>query len=61
VAFRTVVVALVLVESQIELRTVLNHRTVERRQENVVLIVQLWYGNNEQTVVLTGVAIYKSR
>ena len=58
---RAVVVALILVESEIELSTVLNHRTIERREQHMVLIVQLRYGNNEQTVILTRVTIYKRR
>jgi CRP-like cAMP-binding protein len=55
------VVALILVESKIELGTVLNYRTVERRQQNVVLIIKLRYGNNEQTVIFARIAVYKSR
>ena len=56
-----VVVALVLVESEVELGTVLNNRTVKRREQDVVLIVQFRYGNNEQTVVFSGVAVNECR
>jgi ribosomal protein L35AE/L33A len=55
------VVALILVESKIELGTVLNYRTVERRQQNVVLIIKLRYGNNEQTVIFARIAVYQRR
>jgi hypothetical protein len=61
VTLRAVVVALILVESKIELCTVLNYRTVKRREQYMILVIQLRYGNHEQTVVLTGVAIYKGR
>jgi hypothetical protein len=49
------------VESEVELSAVLYHRTVEGRQQNVVLVVELWYGNNEQTVVLTRVTVDERR
>ena len=61
VTLGAVVVTLILVESEVELGTVLNHRTVERRQEHVVLVVKLRYGNNEQTMILTCVAVYQRR
>ena len=57
VSLRTEIVALILVEAQVELRSMLNHRAVERRQQNVVLIVQLGHGNNKQTVVLARIAV----
>ncbi len=58
---RAEIVALVLMESEIELSTVLNHRTVERRQKNMILVIELWYGNNEQTMILTRIAVNECR
>ena len=58
---RAEVVALILVESEIELCTVLNNRAVERRQQHMVLVIEFWHGNNEQTVILTCVTIYQCR
>jgi hypothetical protein len=61
VTLRAEVVALILVESEVKLSTVLNDRTVKRREQNMILIVELRYGNNEQTVILTGVTVYQCR
>jgi hypothetical protein len=61
VSVRTEIVALILVESQVKFRSVLDDRTVERRQEHMVLIVKLGYRNNQQTMVLTGIAVYEGR
>jgi hypothetical protein len=61
VSVRTEIVALILVQSEVELGSMLDNRTVERRQEHMVLIIQLRYGNYQQSVVLTRVAVYKRR
>ena len=58
-AIRTEMVALILVESQIELGTMLHHRTIERRQEHMVLVVNLRYRHYQQTVVLARIAVNK--
>ena len=57
----TVVVALIFVEPKVEFSAVLDDRAVERREQYVVLIVELWHGYDEQSVVLTGVAIQDCR
>ena len=56
-----VVVALILVESEVELCPVLNHRTVERRQQHMVFVVEFRHGNDEQTMVLARVAVDERR
>jgi hypothetical protein len=61
VSVRTEIVALILVESQVEFRSVLDDRTVERRQEHMVLIVEFRHRNNQQTMVLAGIAVYEGR
>jgi hypothetical protein len=61
VSLRTEVVALILVEAQVELCSVLDDRTVERRQEHMVLVVNLRYGYNQQTMVLARITVYKGR
>ena len=40
VAHRTVVVALVLVQAEVKLSSMLNHRNIQRTQEHMILIVQ---------------------
>ena len=42
VAHRTVVVALVLVQAEVKLCSMLNHRNIQRTQEHMILIVQFW-------------------
>ena len=61
VSVRTERVALILVEAEVEFCTMLDDRTIERRQKNMVIIVELRNGNNQQTVVLTCVTVYKCR
>jgi hypothetical protein len=58
VTFRAEVVTLILVKSEIKLGTVLNYRTVERRQQNMILVIELRHGNNEQTVIFARIAVY---
>ena len=58
---RTKIIALVLVQTQVKLRAVLYNRHIERGEEYVVLIVQLWNGDDQKAMVLTGVALYNSR
>ena len=61
VSIRTEGVALILVEAQVEFRSMLDYRTVERREQHMVLVVKLRYGNNQQTVVLARIAVYECR
>ena len=61
VSVRTECVALILVESQVELCAMLDHRTVERRQEHMVLVIELRYRYYQQTMVLTRIAVYECR
>jgi hypothetical protein len=49
------------VEAQVEFRTMLDDRTVERRQEHMVLIVNLRHGYDQQSVVLTRITVDKRR
>ena len=56
-----VIITLILVESKVKLSTVLNYRTVERRKQDVVLIVKFWYGNNEQTMIFSSITVHQSR
>jgi hypothetical protein len=48
----------VLVQAQVELCPVLYDRFVQRRQQDMVFIVQLRQRHHKQAVVLTGVAIH---
>ena len=61
VSFRTEIVALILVETQVEFGSVLHHCTIKRRQEHMVLVVNLWYRHYQKTMVLTRVTVYKCR
>ena len=47
---------LVAVQSQVERRSVLYDRLVERGQQHVVAVVERWDGNDQQAVLLAGVA-----
>ena len=60
VTFRTVVVALILVESKIELCSMLDDCHVERRKQHVVLVVEFRHGYHEQSVILARVAVNNS-
>ena len=57
VTLRTVVVALILVQAQIELCTMLNDGAVERREQYMVLVVEFRNRYDEQTVILANVAV----
>ena len=57
VPHRAEIVALILVQSEIELCTMLNDRDVERRKEHMVLVVDTRYGNNEQSMILARIAV----
>jgi hypothetical protein len=43
--------------TEVELGTMLYHRTIERREQNVVLSVNLRNGYDKQSVIFTGVAV----
>ena len=57
VTFRTVVVALILVQAKIEFCPMLNDCTVERGKQHVVLVVEFGNGYDKQTMVLADVAV----
>ena len=61
VPLRTEVVALILVQAEVEFGAMLNHRAVERGEQHVVLVVQPGHGHHEQTVVLARVAVHDGR
>ena len=56
-----VVVALILVEAEVEFSSMLYDCHVERRQQHMVLVIQFWDGNHEQAVVLARVAVDNGR
>ena len=49
---RTVVVALVLVQAEVKLSSMLNHRNIQRTQEHMILIVQFRNRHDKQSVIL---------
>ena len=59
--FRAVIIALILVQAEVELSTMLNHCNVERREQNVVFVIELRHGHNEQTMILARITIYNRR
>ena len=61
VSLGTIVFSLVLVKAQIEFRAMLDDGLVERGEENVVFVVQLGYGNYEQSIVLSDITPNKGR
>ena len=54
-------VALIFVQPEIELHPVLHYAAVKRREQDVVVIVELGHGRDEQTVIFACVAIDKCR
>ena len=58
VAQRTEVVALVLMQTKIEFSTMLNHRNIQRTQENMVVVVQFRNRYNQKSVVLTDITVH---
>ena len=61
VTLRTVVVALILMQTQVELGAMLNDGAVERRQQHVVLVVEFRNRYDEQAVILADIAIHNRR
>ena len=53
------IVSDVLVETKVELRTVLYDGLIERGEQHMILVVQRIYGNNEQAMILADVAAYE--
>ena len=58
VAQRTEVVALVLMQTKIEFSTMLNHRNIQRTQEDMIVIVQFRNRYNQKSVVLTDITVH---
>ncbi len=61
VAHGAVVVALILVQTEVESCSMLDDTTVERREQHMVFVVEFRHGNDKQTVVLACVAVYYRR
>ena len=57
----TEIIALILVQTEVELGAMLDNRTVERRQQHMVLVIELGYGNYQQSVVLARITVYQCR
>ena len=60
-AIGAVTVAPVFMQAQIERRAMLNHSLVQGRQHHMVVLVQLGNGDNQQSMLLTSVAINNRR
>ena len=54
----TEVVALILMETQVELGSMLYHCHVERRKQYMVLVVELGNGHDKQSMILASVTLY---
>ena len=50
--------AFILVKAKVEFGAVLDHGLIERREDHVVVIVQIWLRHDQQTVVFPRVAIH---
>ena len=55
---RAVVVALILVQSKVKLGTVLNDGDVERREQDMVLVVELGNRHDQQTMIFSRVTLH---
>jgi hypothetical protein len=58
VTLGTEVIALILVESEVELCSVLDYRTVEGREQDVVLVIELRHWHHKQAMILARVTVY---
>ena len=58
VSVRTEVVPLILMQPQVELRTVLNYSFIQRRQQHMVFIIKVGDRYHQQTVIFACVTIY---
>ena len=59
--FGAVIVTLVLVQSKVELRAVLDYRDIQRGKQHMVVFVHTRNGHNKQAVVFAGIAIHDCR
>ena len=57
VTFRTEVIALILVKTEVELCSMLYHSSVKRRKQYMILVVKVWYRHHKQTVILTCITV----
>ena len=57
-SIRTKVISLILMQPQVKLRTVLNYRFIQRRQQHMVFIIQVGDRNHQQAVIFACVTIY---
>ena len=55
-ALWTVIVTGISVNAQVELSPVLDHRLVERGENQMVLVIHVGYGHHQQSLVLGGIA-----
>ena len=55
-----VIIPLVFVKSEVEFRSVLNNRFIQRREKHMILIVQVGNGYHHQTVIFPDVATHES-
>ena len=57
VTFRAEIIALILVQAQIKLGTMLNNCHIETREQHMILIVQFGNRYNEQSMILSSVTV----
>ena len=57
VSLGTETVTRILVDTKVKLSAVLNHCLIERRKEHMILIVHLGDGDDEQSMVLSRIAV----
>ena len=60
VAVGTIAVVVILVQSQVERSSVLDHGLVERREQYMAVVVEFRNGYDEQPVLFSGVAAHNS-
>jgi len=61
VAHGAVVVALILVQTEVESRSMLDDTAIERREQHMVFVIEFRHGDNEQSVVFACIAVYYRR
>ena len=58
---RAIILALILMQSEVELCAVLDYRFVERGKQHVVFVVNLGYGYDQESVIFSDIAPYEGR
>ena len=60
-SFRAVIVALIFMKTKVEFCSMLHNSSIKRRQQHMIVIIHFWNRDNQQSMILTSVAINNRR